>query len=233
MEVIKYDAIKSIGMELFRKNNSTFLKDPLSPIMSRIFKAANSPYVQNTDTDFYMKSGIIPNRVFYIYSNELTEKYPNKIADTVYFNNELCVWIYSKNAINKIDEDPLTIFDIYYDLLMAFMSQISLYSSSFNVKECYIAAIAMTANLMIFLNETYGALDIEQCKAILSKKLLFRENIDAPFIISNNEKFYEPESVIEFIEDVFEKCTEKSYFNNREYLDSYLLLKKAPKIIPV
>lgn len=237
MEVIKYDMINSIGMELFRKNNSTFLKDPLSPIMGRIFKAANSPYVENIDTDFYMKSGILHNRVFYIYSNELTEKYPHKTYDIVYFNNEICVWIYSKNAINMIDKNPInTIYNMYRALISTFMPAFaSLTHGSFISTEYNIAALAMTINLIIFLNETYGALDIDECKAKLIKKVSGEkdENEIFGFYADNLQPRYEIDSTKNFIEDIFEKCTDKNYFNNREFLDSYLLLKRTTPNIAV
>ena len=215
MEAIKYDTINSIGMELFRKNNSTFLKDPLSPMMSRIFKAANSPNVNNTEGDYYMKSGAIPNRVYYIYSDELSENDPDKVYDIVNFNNETCVWIYSKNAINMIDKNPAyTILEIYNALIYAFGNTDGYYSSFIHTENS-IAKIAMSLNLIIFLNETYGVLNIDECK---------------DYIIKNCLSSYTEISANAFIEDVYSKCTNKNYFINREYLDSYILLKRKPKL---
>lgn len=213
---IKYENISLIGMELFRKNNSTFLKSNLSPIMSKIFKAANSPHIQDTDSEYYMKSGSIPNRVFYIYSDQLSEKDPEKIYDIVYFNNEPCIWFYSSNAINMIDKDPVvTIYDIYYHLQSMFMNKCHTFTIDFMNTEYFIVRIVMCINLIIFLNETYGALDVEKCKKEIIEKYL---------------DDYTEESAIAFIEDVCENCTSKDYFNNREYLDSYLLLKERPTL---
>lgn len=217
MEVIKFDMVNSIGMELFRKNNSTFLKDSLSLMMSKIFKAANSPHITDTTEDYYMKSGAIPNRVYYIYSNELSEKNPTKIYDIVYFNNEISVWLYSKNAINMIDKEPVdTIMNIYDALMGAFFG--STLHLSFVNTENFIAKIAMSLNLIVFLNETYGALDIDECKN---------------YIIENYLSNYTEESAREFVEDICSNSTNKNYFNNREYLNSYILLRKKIQYIPV
>lgn len=211
---IKYDKINLIGMELFRKNNDTFLKSNLSTIMSRIFKAANSPFIVDIDSEYYMKSGSIPNRIFYIYSQELVDKNPTKIYDIVQFNNEECIWFYSTNAISMIDKDPVnTIIDIYDTLINVFMPT-TLYESFINV-ENFIAKIAMSLNLMLFLNDTYGVLDIDKCKEEL---------------ITNQLSNYTIESARDFINDIETNCN-NSYFHNREYLESYLLLKKKPEII--
>lgn len=219
MNNIRYEDIKLIGMELFRKNNETFLKSNLSPIMSRIFKAANSPHITDTDNEYYMKSGSIPNKVFYIYSDELSEKDPEKILDIVYFNGDRCVWIYTKNAINMIDKKPVdTIYNIYHTLMTTFMQFSGVIYGNFINTEHYIAELAMCMNLIIFLNETYGALDVEECKIYLT---------------DNHLREYEKDSCKEFIDEVCENCTSKNYFNNREYLDSYLLLRKKPRIISV
>lgn len=212
MEIIKFDMINSIGMELFRKNNSTFLKDSLSPIMSRIFKAANLGYVTNTDSVYYMKSGVIHNRVFYIYSDELAEKNPEKICDVVNFNNEECVWIYSKNAINMIDKDPyITIMVLYRSLVNTLIPESSNIFNSFIRKEKEIIYLIMFLYLVIFLNETYGALDVDTCKNI---------------VISELDKTYTNDSINSFINDVCKNYNNKTYITNREYLDSYLLLVK-------
>lgn len=212
---IKYEQLNLIGMELFRKNNSTFLKSPLSPMMDRIFKAANG--IVSTDSEFYMKSGAIPNRIYYIYSDQLLEKDPDKIFDVIYFNGEKCVWFYSKNVINKIDENPIdTIFDIYDLLISVFMPYT--YFNSFLMDENKVANISMCMNLILFLNETYGVLDIDLCKKLLIEKYL--DN-------------YTEESAKEFVEDIASNCSIKNYFNNREYLDSMVLLKRRLIIRPV
>lgn len=218
MEIIKYDMISAIGMELFRKSNNTFLKDSLSPIMTKIFKVGNMPYVLNTDSDYYMKSGVIPNRVFYIYSDELLEKYPDKIYDIVYFNNEKCIWIYSKNAINMIGDNPVsTMNDLYSALILTLMPDIAidkLYYDypSFITIEYDIVKIAMILHLSKFLNETYGILDMDKCKKDITELC----------------EDYTNESTNAFIEDILNNCNNKTFYSSREYLNSFLLLELKP-----
>ena len=88
-------------MELFRKNNASYICSSLSDVMERIFIAANAKSGINECTDErYMKSGFIPGRVYYIYSDQVE----NKIFDIVNLNDETCIWFYSNNVINRIDE---------------------------------------------------------------------------------------------------------------------------------
>lgn len=209
MEKITFEKISLIGKELFRKNNDAFYKDPLSPIMQRIFIAANRDKISEIDGEFYMKSGSIHNRIFYIYSENLLEHDKNKLYDIVYFNGELCIWFYSYNVIESIGKYSVSaIFDIYKVLIDIFMPK---YDYSFSVKENNMALKAMAINLIQFVNETYGIGNISEYKKIIA---------------NNYFQFYTEESVSAFIDDVLKKSQDSSYFVNREYLDSYMLLKK-------
>lgn len=214
---IKYDAINGVGIELFRKNNNSFISSNLSAIMERIFKAANSPHIREMENEYYMKSGAIPNRVFYIYSDQLAEKYEKKILDVVQLNGNMCIWIYSKNAINMIDKYPVKTIETIYDALLRTFEPSTLFGSFINT-ERFIVKLVMTLNLIIFLNETYGALDIEECKKNMIDTYLYE---------------YTEESASLFIEDIVKNYSNTQYISAREYLDSYLLLEEKPKVIPV
>lgn len=215
---IKYEDINLIGMELFRKNNENFYKSNLSPIMKKIFIAANKNInIENADDEYYMKSGILPNKVFYIYSDKLMEEDPNKLYDVVYFNSDICIWFYSNNVINMIDMDPVkTIFNIYTILNQIFRKKLdfitTISESLFLDIENKMATMSMVVNLIKFLHETYGVLDINKC-------------IDDMISLIPE---YTYESSKKFIENVLDNCNTSSYFKNREYLESYLLLESKP-----
>lgn len=209
---INYEQISLIGMELFRKNNESYMRSKLSPIMSRIFKAANKNIkIDNTDNEYYMKSGIIPNKVFYIYSDNTN----TKLLDIVFFNGEPCIWLYTNTIINKIDERPVvTIIELYSILVEIFMQRPC--DEYFINEEDDLISIIMSIRLIKFLHETYGALNIDDCMKKIKSAVLF---------------CFTNDSVDKFIEDVLENCDNVNYFKNREYLDSYLLLETLPESI--
>lgn len=203
---INYEQISLLGMELFRKNNESFMTSKLSPIMSRIFKAANKNIKnETTENECYMKSGILPNKIFYIYS----DKIKTKLLDVVFFNGETCIWLYTNTIINKIDERPVvTIIELYSILVQIFMQRTC--DEYFINEEDDLISIIMSIRLIKFLHETYGALDIDDCMKRIKSVVLF---------------CFTNDSVDKFIEDVLENCDNVNYFKNREYLDSYLLLE--------
>lgn len=206
---IKYEAISQIGMELFKKNNDSFMKSKLSHTMSNIFMVANKDSnIKDTDSEYYMKSGVLPNRVFYIYSDKVKK---SKIFDIVRLNDEICIWFYSKNAIEMIDKNPLdTIVLIYHTLMKTFKGDIP---DSFISIENFIAASAMSIKLVQFLHETYGLIDVEKFKDDLTVQMKLLS--------------FSPESTRLFINDVLDNYYNKDYFNNRDYLTSYLLLEEV------
>jgi hypothetical protein len=213
---IKYNEISLIGMELFRKNNDTFMRSKLSPIMEKIFLSANKIYgITDYDDEFYMKSGILHNKVFYIYSNQLENTY--KFYDVVDFNGEICIWFYSNNVINGIERDPFnTAYDIYDAIIshLKYRQNINIFDSTFIMKEKNIACTAMALGFIKFLHETYGVIDIKDCIKDLKRKF-----VD-----------YSEESIQKFAEDILENCNNKDYYDSRKYLDSYLLLELDPKL---
>lgn len=207
-----YTNIFEVGMELFRKNNDSFYHSKLSDVMSKIFIAANKEYgIDDIEDEYYMKSGTIPNRIYYIYSNRLREAAPRKIYDIVSFNGDTCIWFYSNNAIDMIDVNPvLYINNIYDALLKVFRPTIR---NTFMEKENKIVKVVMIALLLQFLNDTYGVLDLEKCLDRLSSDMIS----------------YTHESARSFINDIIDNYNEKSYFIKREYLSSYLLLEPRLK----
>lgn len=207
---IKYSDLSLIGRELFRKNNDKFMRSNLSPIMSKIFIAANiDSNITDTESEYYMKSGILPNKIFYIYSDQLTEKNPCKIYDIVNFNGQKCIWFYSNNVINCIDKHPVsTIIGIYSRLLSFFKT--AEFNTFMNI-ENNIVLDTMVIGFINFLHETYGVLDMDICKKS---------------IINIRFEEYTEESAINFINNVLENYNNTSYYDTREYLVSYLLLKK-------
>ena len=70
----------------------------------------------------------------------------------------------------------------------------------------------MSIGFIKFLHETYGALDMDKCKKDLSDS----------FDLIN----YTSDSALKFIDDVLENYNNESYFNNRDYLESYMLLER-------
>lgn len=207
---IKYDDLSLIGMELFRKNNETFYKSALSPIMKKIFIAANKK-IDNADNEYYMKSGILPNKVFYIYSDNLTELDETKLYDVVNFNGNICIWFYSINIMNMIDSNPVTTINEIYTLLVEIFRNNNKYNipnSVFINTENKIVITVMVIRLLKFLHETYGVLDIDNCKNTIIE--LIPEGTH--------------ESIENFIDDILDNCDNINYFKNREYLKSYLLL---------
>ena len=212
---IKYQDIDKIGMELFRKNNGSYIRSGLSDIMKKIFISANkSAGITDIIDESYMKSGIIPGRIFYIYSDQLYEKDKTKIYDIVNFNNEECIWLYSTNVINMIGEDPCnTIILIYSTLLNLFKNYKDIYYNNFSNKEKAIIIAVMSIRLMVFLYDEYGVLDLDECKKQFVS--VIKQHTD-----------YTESSIMKFIEDTINRYDNIQYFTNREYLNSYMLLEK-------
>lgn len=209
MDNINYNTLNLVGMELFRKNNQTFMSSSLKGVMGRLFIAANKKYgIKDSEDVSYMKSGSFPNRVFYIYSDELLEKAPDKLLDVVYLNGKPCIWFYSKNLINSIDKDPMVMFKMFKELILAFMPKAPI--GSFMYDEHYIVAYVLTIRLAKFIHETY-VLDLEKFKEELHK----------------NATAFTKESVELFINDVLDRCEAEEYFINREFLESYMLLEEG------
>ena len=210
---IKYTDIDKIGMELFRKNNASYICSSLSDVMERIFIAANAKSGINECTDErYMKSGFIPGRVYYIYSDQVE----NKIFDIVNLNDETCVWFYSNNVINRIDEHPgeiaYEIFSILIDTF--FRNDLSKYTiNDFIYIENQLLKYVMSIRLMIFLNEEYGIIDTDKFKKELSNEILTHTD-------------YQDLDPLKFIDDIIDNCKDIDYFSKRKYLDSYKLLFK-------
>lgn len=212
---IKYQDIDKIGMELFRKNNGSYIRSGLSDIMKKIFISANKTSgITNIDDEHYMKSGVIPGRIFYIYSDQLYEKDKTKIYDIVNFNNEECIWLYSTNVINMIGESPVnTIILIYSALLNLFKNYKDIYYNNFSNKEKAIIIAVMSIRLMVFLYDEYGVLDLDECKK--QSVSVIKQHTD-----------YTESSIMKFIEDTINRYDNIQYFTNREYLNSYMLLEK-------
>lgn len=210
---IKYTDIDKIGMELFRKNNASYICSSLSDVMERIFIAANAKSRINECTDErYMKSGFIPGRVYYIYSDQVE----NKIFDIVNLNDETCIWFYSNNVINRIDEHPgeiaYEIFSILIDTF--FRNDLSKYTiNDFIYIENQLLKYVMSIRLMIFLNEEYGIIDTDKFKKELSNEILTHTD-------------YQDLDPLKFIDDIIDNCKDIDYFSKRKYLDSYKLLFK-------
>lgn len=210
---IKYTDIDKIGMELFRKNNASYICSSLSDVMERIFIAANAKSRINECTDErYMKSGFIPGRVYYIYSDQVE----NKIFDIVNLNDETCIWFYSNNVINRIDEHPgeiaYEIFSILIDTF--FRNDLSKYTiNDFIYIENQLLKYVMSIRLMIFLNEEYGIIDTDKFKKELSNEILIHTD-------------YQDLDPLKFIDDIIDNCMDIDYFSKRKYLDSYKLLFK-------
>lgn len=217
---IKYSDISLIGMELFRKNNDTFMRSRLSPIMGKLFCAANKEFgVKDFENEYYMKSGILHNKVFYIYSDQLAEKNPKKLYDVVNFNGEICIWFYSNNVINMIEKEPVDAIHNLYKVIINLFRKVTYdnyahpMNHTFVDDENSIASIAMTIGLVDFLHDTYGALDLDTCRGELIKH---------PRLLTH----YTDDSINDFIDDVLAKYDGKTFYDSREYLDSYMLLEK-------
>lgn len=210
MQNIRYIELDLVGIELLRKNNESFYKSKLSDVMERIFIAANKDVgINDIAEEYYMKSGAIPDRIYYIYSDRLNEIAKDKIYDIVNFKDNPCIWFYSKNAIDKIGEDPVnTISDIYNILLLVFKTKPQFVNSFMNTENRILHSV-FCIRLINFLYETYGAIDIEKCK---------KEIIDSLYE-------YTEESVIKFVDDVIENYDNTVYFNKKLYLESYMLLE--------
>lgn len=206
---IKFNDISLIGMELFRKNNDTFMRSKLSPIMGRLFTAANKDSgIRDYENEYYMKSGILPNKVFYVYSDQLTEKNPTKIFDVVNFNGEICIWFYSNNVINMIEEEPANTISSLYAVLISIFRKSE--HGTFVNEENLIVHYTMVIKFIQFLYDTYGLSYLENYKYHASN-----------FILTE----YTKESIMDFIDDVLDNYDDKSYYDSRKYLDSYLLLE--------
>lgn len=213
---ITYDNICSIGMELFRKNNDTFMRSKLSIIMERIFLAANKYDNISNKEAFFMRSGKLPDRVYYIYSDEMLEKASEKMYDIVNFKGERCIWFYSDNVINLIGKDPARYIDELYDVLNELFIRKCPSHPGFHNEEQRILTYSMNIVLAKFINETYrGSLDLEEYKKGLCDRM----------------HYYTKESVLSFIDDVYKKCNSDTFFSSREYLDSYMLLEEEHRIV--
>ena len=211
MESIKFKDLDSVGQELLRKNNESFYKSKLSDVMERIFIAANKNNgITKIEDEYYMKSGIIPDRIYYIYSDQLNEIAKDKIYDIIIFKDKPCIWFYSKNAINLIGEDPVGTISSIYNVLLTTFKMNSIYRGTFIEKEDSILHSVYCIRLIIFLYETYGILDLEECKNE----------------IINSLDEYTNESVLKFIDHVIKNYENTQYFTKKIYLESYMLLVK-------
>lgn len=206
MENVKLENICSIGMELFRKNNDTFMRSKLSTVANRIYKAANLEFkIENSEDVTYMKSGFLPGKVYYLYSDELSEKAPEKLYDIVTFNGEICIWFYSNNILDMIDKNPInTIMSIYACLIETFATKI--------VSDWELSTLNNTMSIILleFIYITYGILDLDEC---------YNE------LISILSLFYTKESIHRYIDHILDNHENKTYFTMREYIDSYLELE--------
>lgn len=218
-EIIKYEDIDHIGMELFRKNNDNFYRSYPSSIMSRILIAANKREgITEIKDEYYMKSSSIPNkRVYYIYSDQLSELNKSKIYDIVNFNNKECIWFYIKNTIDMIGEDPIKYTNMVYANLLSVLKPIHPnMRGTFEALERTILIDVMSIRLIYFLHDTYGVIDLEEIKNKYCEKSLL-------------SKTFTSESIINFINDVIDNFNNKQYFFERMYLDSYMLLQEKNK----
>ena len=204
-----FSDINSIGLEMFRKYNDTFIRSKLSNNMMRIFLAMHKKYniTELPEDEFYMKSGILPGKVYYIYSERLAEKAPEKMYDILQFNNEpKVIWIYSINMIKNIGVDPLLYTSyIYHDLIHTLNPAVG----EFGELENYILKYIMSIQLIHNLHESYGLFDKE---SVLNRLYEF---------LSNE---FTRESICEFFKDVIANSDNDYYFDNKAYLDSYMLL---------
>lgn len=233
MEIINYENIDLIGKELFRKNNDNFTRSKLSPVMEKMFIAANKAHgITEIDDEMYMKSSAIPDRVYYVYSDQLNKVAKDKIFDIVVFKDRPCIWFYSKNAIDKIGEDPVyTTINIFTTLLSLFRTDRQHeYISSFISIENNIIITAMCTRLFKFMNETYGVLDFEKCKEELIE--MYWDN-SVPSLISSIKfhKTHTRDSIHKFIEDIVENYNNPYYYKHKLYLDSYNLIEYTDELI--
>lgn len=211
MENIKCKDLYLIGIELLRKNNESFYKSKLSDIMQRIFIAANKDIgITSVDDEYYMKSGTIPDRVYYIYSEKLNNIACNKIFDIVIFKNKPCIWFYSKNTLDTIGKDPVdTIMDIYDALIHLFKSYDN-YECNFIYTENIILKLVYCIGLIYYIDINYGLISLEQCKEKFCNMINLK---------------YTDESILKFIDHVIENINTSQYFDNKIYLESYMLLE--------
>lgn len=232
MTKIKYEHIENIGIELLRKNNDKFYRSKLSKQMERIFIAVNKlEGVTHIEDEYYMKSSTIPDRVYYIYSDQLNDLAKDKIYDVVIFKDELCIWFYSKNAINMIGQDPVnSIYKIYSELLSMFKS---LSYNEFTYMEYKLLRASMSIRLFKFISDNYGILNDEERLKLVTKCLNSNNNNSSFYIDINNHNDYTDESMNEFINDIIDKYDNEYFYTNKEYLDSYMILKEIPKVIGV
>lgn len=214
---IKISDIDKVGMELFRKYNQKYIKSDLSDVMERIFVAANiESGIIDVQDETYMKSGTIPGRVFYIYSDQVYEKARYKNYDIVVMNDEECIWLYSKNIMANIQKKPGTTIFLLYDALIDLFRNKQLLHHNFANNENIILKYVMSIRLMTFLNEEYNQdgsiIDPNKFKEELSKYII------------NFTGNYGLEAISAFIDDVIDHYYEHEYFVKRKYLDSYKLI---------
>ena len=234
MEKIKYEDIEAIGAELLKKNNNTFYRSKLSKQMEKIFIAANKVIgIKEIEDEYYMKSSAIPDRVYYIYSEQLNKLAKDKICDVVLFKDKPCIWFYSKNAIDMIGEDPVkAIYEIYNTLLNVFKNY-SFYGSFLNV-EYKVVRATMSIRFLNFVSNNYY--DLKEHVEKLTHKCLNDRNVDnlPPYItISPMDPVndYTDDSVRKFIDDVNSKFIDEYYYTNKEYLESYMILEQTVTVI--
>lgn len=209
MENIKFKDLDLVGKELFRKVNETFYISKLSKVMERIFLASNHDLgISEIKDECYMKSGILPNYIYYIHTSQLPK---TKNLDIVYFNGKKSIWFYIPNMIENIGEDPYQyILKIYNTLLKLtkreYDTNNNFYSDEFNIIE-YVLCI----RLAYFLYETYGSIviDIDRYKESLETSLYK----------------YTTESIDNFIDHIKDNCDNPDYFDKKIYLESYILLE--------
>lgn len=211
MEQFSYDSIDTIGRELFRKNNSNFIASKLSPIMAKIFISANRTMnISDVSIETYMKSSAIPDRVYYIYTDQVNDE---KMFDIVNFKDKPCIWFYSKNAINSIGKDLENISTIYNLVISMFRPDITniVYNDQFIDKEYYIIKIVMCTRLFLFLHTTYGISSMEEYKSWLKEELKYQVYPSNPT----------DDSINKFINHIEDSYYLENYYKDKIYLDSF------------
>lgn len=222
-ELIKYADIEHVGIEIFKKFNREFYKSNLSPIMERIFNSSNKQNKSiECDDKYYRKSGAIPERVYYIYSDKLKDINTTKIYDVVLFKNNKCIWFYPENIFNMIENDPVnSINNIYTILLDTFFSPINKDNITFIDIENSIVRWTLIIRLINFIYENYG---YNKVKIDLLRDDII-DLINSDYKILMNKKCTK-ESINVFIDNTLDGFYSENYFRDKIYLDSYMVLKE-------
>ena len=238
MEKIKFNQIESVITELFRKNNSNFITSRLSEVMLKIFTSLNGEFDKDAR---YMKSSIIPHRVYYIYSEKVSE---DRLYDFVIINDEPSIWVYSNNMINAIGYNPIKVLDdLITNLIKLFKPECVSFDS---LNEHTIVKISMIIRILKFLKVNYG-LNLLADDNLISIKQLILDFTDTKEELGNklhyiidetttNEKGIITHKVSKFIDEYIDAIYENykydnfTYYSSREYLDEYkMFLDYVPK----